>query len=55
MTRYIVMESSAQVRGKMREFGGKYRRLAVVEVVGDEWPKMISERARGVVRIVEEL
>lgn len=53
MTKYIVMESAAQVRGKMAQFG-HYRRIAVVEVEGEDKPKMISERARGVVRIVEE-
>lgn len=58
MSKYIVMESAAQVRGKMREFG-VYRRIAVVEVndvyaLVDARPKMISPRAKGVVRIVQE-
>lgn len=58
MKRFIVMESAAVVRGRMRQFG-RYRRVAVVEITpemaaaGDR-PKMISERARGLVRIVEE-
>lgn len=53
MSKYIVMESTAQVKGKMAQFG-HYRRIAVVEIEGDDLPKMISERARGVVRIVRE-
>lgn len=50
---FIVMESSAQVRGKMRNFG-RYRRIAVCEVEEGKTPAMISERARGMIRIVQE-
>lgn len=53
MTEFIVMESAAQVRGKMAQFG-RYRRIAVCEVEEGKRPAMISERARGMVRIVEE-
>ena len=51
MSYYIVMTSSAQVRGKAKF--GRYRNIAVVEVKdGHPTPAMISARARGVVRIV---
>lgn len=54
MTKYIVMESAAQVKGKMAQFG-PYRRIAVVEIEDScDRPAMISERARSVVRIVQE-
>lgn len=52
MTRYIVMTATAQMPSSVRS---AYRRVAVVETdlpEGEE-PKMISDRARGVVRIVE--
>lgn len=52
MSYYLVMTSSAQVKGKARMYG-RYRNVAVVEVMTNfDRPKMISERARGVVRIV---
>ena len=52
MTHYIVMTASAKVSGKARQFG-RYGHVAVVEVENaDTVPVMISERARGVVRIV---
>lgn len=50
---FIVMESSAQVRGKMRDFG-RYRRVAVCEVEEGKRPAMISKRAQGMVRIIQE-
>lgn len=58
MNRFVVMESAAQVRGKMRDFG-RYRRIAVVELTlsyaeTHRRPLMISSRARGVARIVKE-
>jgi hypothetical protein len=51
-TQLIVMTSSARVAGKARRFG-TYRNVAVVEVEAGSQPAMISERARGVVRIVQ--
>ncbi len=49
---YIIMTASAKVSGKARQFG-RYGHVAVVEVeTPDTMPAMISERARGVVRIV---
>ena len=56
MTRFLYMESSPQLKGKARDFGKSYRRMAIVEVEeGFEGrPSMISERARGVVRIVDD-
>ena len=51
MSRYIVMTASAKMPSSC---WGKYGRVAVVEVeVSAPRPKMISRRARGVVRIVE--
>jgi hypothetical protein len=49
--RFIVMTSSAQVRGIAAKYG-RYSNVAVVETDGVEVPKMISERARHLVRIV---
>jgi PP-loop superfamily ATP-utilizing enzyme len=49
---YIVMTSSAHVKGKARLYGS-YRNVAVVEVEEGAIPKMISERAKGVRRIVQ--
>ena len=52
MTHYIVMTASAKVSGKARQFG-RYGHAAVVDVeTADTVPAMISERAKGVVRIV---
>jgi len=51
MSRFIVMDRTAHMPSSAR---GEYRRVAVVETdlpEGEE-PKMISERARGVVRLV---
>lgn len=52
---WVVMTSSAQVKGRARQFG-TYRRVAVVNVRYDlawspaTYPKMISERAIGVIK-----
>ena len=51
MSRFIVMDRTAHMPSSAR---GMYRRVAVVETdlpEGEE-PKMISDRARGVVRLV---
>ena len=50
MDRFIVMTASAKMPSSSR---GIYRRVAVVETDGVTEPKMISQRARGCVRIVE--
>jgi hypothetical protein len=52
---YIVMTSKAAMPGSCR---GNYRRVAVVQVLSYDWnrgiqPKMISERARGVYRVID--
>ena len=49
-TEYVVLTSSAHVKGKARQFG-RYRNVAVCEVTGC-YPKMISKRARGMVSII---
>jgi len=53
MSRFIVMERTAKPPGRFK--GGRYIKVAVVEVEADfvGEPKMISERAKGVIRIVE--
>jgi hypothetical protein len=49
--RFIVLHASASMPGSC---WGRYRRIAIVEIVpGGSMPRMISARARGVVRIVE--
>jgi hypothetical protein len=48
---FIVITSSAKVSGKARQFG-RYRHVAVLEIEPGTQPAMISERARGVRRIV---
>ena len=48
---FIVMTSTAKVAGKARQFG-RYRHVAVLEIEPGTRPAMISERARGVRRIV---
>ena len=54
---FLYMESSPQLRGRARQYGRQYRKMAVVEVEPgygpDRIPKMISARARGVVRVVD--
>jgi hypothetical protein len=49
-TEYIVISSAAKMPTSC---WGRYRRAALVEVEEGVIPKMISMRARGVVRIVE--
>ena len=53
---FIVMTASAKVSGKLRQYGGQYRHVAVVEVDPSvcDFPAMISTRAKGVVRIVSD-
>jgi hypothetical protein len=48
-TEFIVMTASAQMPASCK---GRYGKVAVCEVAKGVWPKMISERARGMVRIV---
>jgi hypothetical protein len=55
-SRFIVMSARAKMPNSCFN-GTAYRRIAVVEVdpaytAAHGWPAMISERARGVVRIV---
>ena len=50
-TRFIVMTAAAKVSGAAKR--GTYKRIAVVEAEGDTIPAMISERAKGLVRIVQ--
>ena len=50
-TRYIVMTAAAKVSGAAKK--GNYKRIAVVQAEGDTVPAMISERAKGLVRIVQ--
>lgn len=50
MSKFIVMTAATPMP---QSCWGQYRRVAVVEVEGDTKPKMISKRARGVVRIVK--
>jgi hypothetical protein len=52
-TEFIVMTACAKVRGKARRFG-RYRHVAVCEVEAGQCPAMISERARGMVRIITD-
>jgi hypothetical protein len=54
MSNYIYMTACPQLKGRAREFPRDYIKMAVVELEpGFEGrPKMISERARGVRRIV---
>lgn len=51
----IYMESTPALSGKARRFGRNYRKMALVELKPGfrGRPKMISERAVGVARIVE--
>lgn len=49
-TSYIVMTAAEPQRGRK---WGEHKRVAVVEIEEGARPAMISERARGVVRIVE--
>jgi len=49
MAKYIVMTATAKMPNSC---WGHYGRVAVIETVDGTKPRMISERARGVVRIV---
>jgi len=51
----IYMEASPALKGKARKFGRNYRKMALVELEQGFTgrPKMISDRAIGVARIVE--
>ena len=55
MPKFIYMEASPALKGKAREFSRGYRKIAVVELEPgfQGRPKMISERAIGVRRVVE--
>ena len=48
-TEFIVMTAAAQMPASCR---GRYMKIAVCEVVHGVLPKRISERAKGMVRIV---
>ena len=50
-TRFIVLTAAAKVSGAAKK--GHYKRIAVVEAEGDTVPAMISERAKGLVRVVQ--
>ena len=54
---FLYMESPPQLKGRARQYGRHYRKMAVLEVEPgygpDRPPKMISPRARGVVRVVD--
>jgi hypothetical protein len=54
MPNFIYMEAAPVLKGEARKYAGSYRKMAVVELEDDfeGRPKMISERARGVVRVV---
>ena len=51
---YIYMTASPKLQGKARQFGRNYLKMAVIELKDgfEGLPKMISERAKGVARIV---
>lgn len=51
------MTAAAQLSGKARQFGKGYRKLALVELEPgfNERPKMISDRAKGVKRVISEV
>jgi len=48
-TQFIVMSAKARMPSRC---WGRYMRVAVLEVAAGAMPKMISSRARGVVRVV---
>ena len=54
MPRYIYMEACPALKGKARQYGRRYRKMAVIELEPDfeGQPRMISERAIGVRRVV---
>jgi len=49
--RFVVMVSTAQMPASVKD--PHYRNIALVETDGQGMPKMISERARHLVRIVD--
>jgi len=51
----IYMECTPALSGKAREFGRNYRKMALVELKPGFTgrPKMISDRAVGVARVIE--
>ncbi len=49
MSKYIVMTASAQMPSNCK---GRYGKVAVLEIEDGVVPKMISKRAKGVIRIV---
>lgn len=55
MKRFILMNNSASPKGRAKDFSRNYRHIAIVEIEGENWPKMISERAKGVIRIVKDI
>lgn len=50
-TEFIVMTASAKMPSSCK---GRYGKVAVCEVEKGVWPKMISDRAKGLVRIVSQ-
>jgi hypothetical protein len=50
--RFVVMTSRAQATGSASKYGYNYRNIAVVETDGVGMPKMISDRAKHLVRVV---
>lgn len=50
---YIFITKTPQLSGRAREFGRNYRKMAILKVQAGTRPAMISERARGVVRICD--
>lgn len=51
----MYMEKTPHLKGKARKFGRNYRKIAVVEIEEgfEGTPKMISERAIGVKKVIE--
>ncbi len=50
MNRYIVMDAAACMPANC---WGRYRRVGVVEIEPGAEPRMLSERARGVISVVQ--
>lgn len=55
MKKFIFMTASPKLSGKAKEYGRNYRKMAILELEEGFFgrPKMISNRAKGVERIVE--
>ena len=51
-TYYHIMSKTPALSGNARKWGAGYRKFALVESTTPEEPKMISERARGMVKII---